>query len=111
MPSEPDALPPLAGIAPAGAMSEPRAVIALVIPGRLGLHARQAARVVEIARRYASTVTLVHAEVRASAKELLDVLYLAAPSGALLEVSAIGHDAEAAVDALATYLSSLGNDA
>ncbi len=88
-----------------------RASRALVIPGRAGLHARPAARIVEIARRYAARVTIVHADVTASANELLDVLYLAAPSGARVEVSAVGHDAVAAVDALTAFLASLGDDA
>ena len=88
-----------------------RASRALVIPGRAGLHARPAAKIVEIARRYAARVTIVHADLSASATELLDVLYLAAPSGALVEVTAVGHDAVAAVDALSTFLASLGDDA
>lgn len=83
----------------------------LVLPGRSGLHARPAAKVVEIARRYACEVTIVHGETTASAKDLLDVLYLAAPSGATVEVSARGFDALAAVEALALFLSSLGDDA
>lgn len=88
-----------------------RASRALVIPGRAGLHARPAAKIVEIARRYAARVTLIHADLTASATELLDVLYLAAPSGALLEVHAVGHDAVAAVEALTAYLASLEDDA
>lgn len=83
----------------------------VVLAGRAGLHARPAARVVEIARRYASAITLVHGEVVASAKDLLDVLYLAAPSGATLFIRAEGFDATQAVDALAVYLASLAEDA
>ena len=83
----------------------------LVLPGRSGLHARPAARVVEIAKRYASVVTLVHGETSASAKDLLDVLYLAAPAGATVVVSARGFDAVAAVESLGAYLTSLGDEA
>ncbi len=83
----------------------------LVLSGRNGLHARPAARVVEIAKRYAAAVTLVHGATSASAKDLLDVLYLAAPSGATLVIAAQGFDAVAAVESLGAYLSSLGDDA
>lgn len=103
---------PAAAVPPADPVSGAvRASRALVIPGRAGLHARPAAKVVEIARRYAARVTLVHAELSASATDLLDVLYLAAPAGARVEVIAVGHDAAAAVDALAAFLGSLGEDA
>lgn len=89
----------------------PTASRELVLAGRNGLHARPAAKVVEIARRYTASVTLVHGPTSASAKDLLDVLYLAAPYGATLVVSAEGFDAAAAVDALEAYLTSMGDDA
>ena len=104
--TSPSPLPP-----PASESSPSSAARELVLSGRSGLHARPAARVVEIARRYASVVTLVHGETSASAKDLLDVLYLAAPSGATITVSAQGFDAAAAVEALRLYLTSMGDDA
>ena len=82
----------------------------VVLPGKGGLHARPAARVVEIARRYASSITLVHGDVTASAKDLLDVLYLAAPSGVTLHVRAEGFDAAQAVEALSALLSTLSDE-
>ena len=82
----------------------------VVLSGKSGLHARPAAKVVEIARRYASSVTLVHGDVTASAKDLLDVLYLAAPSGVTLHVRAEGFDAAQAVEALSALLSTLSDE-
>ena len=75
-----------------------------------GLHARPAARVVETAKRFAARVTLTHQETHASAKDLMDLLYLAAPGGACLELTAEGDDATAAADAVEALLASLRDD-
>jgi phosphotransferase system HPr (HPr) family protein len=74
-----------------------------------GLHARPAARLVEIVKRFASTVTLSHAGNHASAKDLMDLLYLAAPGGARLDLVAEGADAAAAAEAVEAFLASLGD--
>ena len=103
--------PPVSNPPPPAPSPSVAATAELVLTGRSGLHARPAARVVEIARRYAAAVTLTHGATRASAKDLLDVLYLAAPFGAMLVIAAEGFDAAAAVEALATYLASMGDDA
>jgi phosphotransferase system HPr (HPr) family protein len=65
----------------------------------------------ETARRFRADVHLVHGVQRASAKELLDVLFLAAPAGTTLEVEAEGPDAEEACEAVAAFLAGLGADA
>jgi len=75
-----------------------------------GLHARPAARVVETARRFRARISLLHGATRASAKDLLDVLYLAAPHGTALVVEALGDDAEHAADALVALFSSLAEE-
>ena len=80
------------------------------MPGREGLHARPAARIVETARKYAAALTLVHGAERASAKDLMDVLYLAAPGGALLTLEGDGEDAEAAVLALESLFRAMGDE-
>ena len=74
-----------------------------------GLHARPAARLVETAKRFAATVTLSHAGNQASAKDLMDLLYLAAPGGARLELVAEGEDAASAANAIEALLASLGD--
>jgi phosphotransferase system HPr (HPr) family protein len=75
-----------------------------------GLHARPAARLVETAKKFRANVTLTHGGTQASAKDLMDLLYLAAPGGTFLELTAEGDDASAAADAVAALLASLGDD-
>ena len=71
------------------------------IVNRLGLHARAAARFVEIAQRYVADVTVANGEESVSGKSILGLMMLAAAEGTRLTVVATGPDAEAAVDALA----------
>jgi phosphotransferase system HPr (HPr) family protein len=76
-----------------------------------GLHARPAARIVETARRFRARVSLIHGDATVSAKDLLDVLYLAATHGTDLVVEAEGDDADAAATALADLFGSLRDEA
>ena len=78
------------------------------IPGREGLHARPAARVVETAKRFAATITFVHGAARASAKDLMDLLSLAASGGSVITVEAEGEDAESALRALEDLFRAMG---
>lgn len=76
-----------------------------------GLHARPAALLVQRARGFAADVALVLVSappgtgaepgMRVDAKNVLDVMFLAAPRGALLDLEASGADAAAAADAVA----------
>jgi phosphocarrier protein HPr len=75
-----------------------------------GLHARPAAKLVETAKRFQASVTLTHGATHASAKDLMDLLYLAAPGGTCLELVAEGEDATAAADAVEALLASLADD-
>jgi phosphotransferase system HPr (HPr) family protein len=79
-------------------------------PERQGLHARPAARVVETARRFRAEVVLEAGTARARAKDLLDVLALAAAGGAEITVVAVGDDAEEAVAALASLFAEMADD-
>ena len=74
----------------------------VVIANRLGLHARAAARLVNVARQYVSHVRLERPDTgkTADGKGILGVLLLTASRGTELVVSAEGSDAEAAVAAL-----------
>ena len=87
-----------------------RVELRVVVRGREGLHARPAARVVEAARKFSSEVTLVHGNVRASAKDLMDLLYLAAPGGSELRLEAEGPDAEEAARALEALFAAMGEE-
>ena len=74
----------------------------LLIQGRLGLHARAAAKLVRVASGFQSQVLLrrVEGNVTADAKSILSVLMLAASRGTQLQASAIGVDEEAAMAAI-----------
>ena len=69
-----------------------------------GLHARPAARFVQTASRFRSTVTITHGTREASAKSLLSLLGLVLREGSEIALRADGEDADAALAALTTEL-------
>jgi phosphoenolpyruvate-protein phosphotransferase (PTS system enzyme I) len=73
------------------------------VTGRLGLHARAAARLVRIANQFQSKLTLqrVDGDVQADAKSILSILMLAASRGTELRLISSGADEKVAVDAIA----------
>lgn len=85
-------------------MTERRAVVG----HPLGLHARVAAKLVQLTSRYQSEVALrradVEAAVEADARSILSLLFLAARHGSTLIVRANGPDEEAAVEGICEYL-------
>lgn len=68
----------------------------------LGLHARAAARLVKTAGKFQSSVTLVRADtgVKADAKSILSVLYIAASCGTELNILTDGQDETDAMETL-----------
>ena len=78
----------------------------LVIVNRLGLHARAAAKLVEQAQSFSSTITLgvtdkSAAKVdRVDGKSIMSVMLLAAGQGTEIELRADGDDAVDALDAI-----------
>lgn len=68
-----------------------------------GLHARPAARIVALLRRYDARVTLVLGERSAKADSTVALLALGAKSGDTVEAEASGTDADAALGALASF--------
>ena len=74
----------------------------LLIKGRLGLHARAAAKLVRVASGFQSQVVLRRAgsEVTADAKSILSVLMLAGSRGTELQARAEGVDEEVAMKAI-----------
>ncbi|QRK09774.1 HPr family phosphocarrier protein [Archangium violaceum] len=61
----------------------------------LGLHARAAAQLVQVANRYKSEVSLMCEGQKANAKSIMGVLMLAAAQGMQVTVTCKGEDAEA----------------
>lgn len=74
----------------------------LTIKGRLGLHARAAAKLVRLTTSFQSQVMLrrLDGDVTADAKSILSVLMLAANQGTELHASADGVDEEVAMNAI-----------
>ncbi len=70
----------------------------------LGLHARPAAQLVKLASKYTSEVTINRDGMPINAKSIMGVMMLAAEQGATVSISAVGADAEDAVNALAALV-------
>ena len=79
----------------------------IVVSNKLGLHARPAMQVVDLANQFAATITLFkpamdgEEAVEADGKSVMQVIILAATEGTPLRVDADGGDAQAAVDQIA----------
>jgi phosphocarrier protein len=71
-----------------------------VIVNALGLHARAAARFVQVASRYTSRILVEHGTVTADGKSILGLLALLARAGSRLTITAEGADEGEAMRAL-----------
>jgi phosphotransferase system HPr (HPr) family protein len=80
----------------------------VVIGHRLGLHARAAARLVQISSQYQSSIVLFRIDssntLEADARSILSILLLSAGFGSKLGVRAEGVDEEQAVETICEYL-------
>jgi phosphocarrier protein len=74
------------------------------IINRQGLHARACAKVVHLAAQFRCTVSLVRNGKRASARNILAVMLLAASMGATIRLEISGPDEVAAMDAIASLI-------
>jgi len=70
------------------------------IVNKLGLHARAAAKLTQVASAFASEVWLSRSGRRVNAKSIMGVMMLAAGKGTQVRLEAEGADAEAAIAAL-----------
>jgi phosphocarrier protein HPr len=66
----------------------------------LGLHARAATKLVQLAAKYPCEVVLSNAGQTANAKSVMGVLLLCGSKGTVVEVSAAGDKAQDCVDAI-----------
>jgi phosphocarrier protein HPr len=78
---------------------------------RLGLHARAAARLVQLSAQFQSTIVLLRAEpanaaspAEADARSILSILLLSAGYGTKISVRADGSDEDEAVNSICEYL-------
>jgi phosphocarrier protein HPr len=74
------------------------------IVNKLGLHARAAARLTELAGAYASEIWLSRNGRRVNAKSIMGVMMLAAGKGSRVLIEADGDDADAAIAALSALI-------
>jgi phosphocarrier protein HPr len=87
-----------------GAESEQVCEREFTVRAELGLHARPAGSLAQLAGRYQSEVTLSRGGEWVNGRSVLSILSLAAAAGTVLTVRAVGADAEQAVVALGKLL-------
>ena len=71
------------------------------IPNSLGLHARPAMQLVDLANRFDACLGITKDKQLVDAKSIMQVMTLAATQGTELTLSAIGSDASEALEAMA----------
>ncbi len=80
----------------------------VVIGHRLGLHARAAARLVQLSAKFQSTIVLFRSDannpVEADARSILSILLLSAGYGSTVGVRADGDDEDQAIASICEYL-------
>jgi len=80
----------------------------VVIGHRLGIHARAAARLVQLSSQYQSTIVLFRSDsantIEADARSILSILLLSAGFGSKVNVRAEGVDEDEALEAICEYL-------
>jgi len=79
----------------------------VTIQNKLGLHARAAAKLVQTAGRFDSSIELRNGDKRADAKSIMGIMMLAAPQGTELGLTAEGADEAQAVEAVSALIEDL----
>lgn len=72
----------------------------VIIINKLGLHARAAAKFVQVASGFACEINIKHGNREVSGKSIMGVMMLAVGKGAEFEIIAHGGDAKQALDTL-----------
>ena len=72
----------------------------VVIPNKLGLHARTSAKFVALANQFACDVTLKRDDLEVNGKSLMAILTLAASQGTTINIATQGAQASEALQAL-----------
>ena len=70
----------------------------------LGLHARAAARIVELDKQYKSQLFLERGDREADGSSILSILTLSCPKGTEIEARIVGEDSEAFMENLSQLL-------
>jgi phosphocarrier protein len=82
----------------------------LTIANKLGIHARPAALFVKTANRFACDIFVEKDGEKINGKSIMGLMMLAAGPGTTVVVSAIGPEAQAAVDAIAALVADKFNE-
>jgi phosphocarrier protein HPr len=72
----------------------------IVVSNKLGLHARAAAKLTQLAGQFSSEIFISKGAQRVNAKSIMGVMMLAAGIRTQIKVEAIGSDADQALDAI-----------
>ena len=72
----------------------------VTISNKLGLHARASAKFVRLAESFNATISVTKDQQTVNAKNIIEVMLLAATYGTVLELRAVGKDAALALAAL-----------
>ena len=91
-------------------MKETVAEKIVVIKNAQGLHARPAALFVQIANKYDCEIVISKGNVKVSGKSIMGIMMLEAGKGARVTITAIGDDAQTAVDELEKVIASNDED-
>lgn len=83
-----------------------RAASSFTIVNDLGLHARAATKLVQLASKYPCEVQVAHQGQTANAKSVMGVLLLCGSKGTVVEVSATGPRADECVQAIGELIAS-----
>jgi phosphocarrier protein HPr len=70
------------------------------IRNKLGLHARAAAKIVNVSNAYKASIFFEREGMEVNGKSLLSILNLACPKGSILSIKAEGPDADLAMEEL-----------
>lgn len=74
------------------------------IVNRLGLHARAAAQLVQLAGRFRADILVGKDDVEVNGKSIMGILMLAAPKGTTIRVAVSGEDETEAMEALGALI-------
>ena len=76
----------------------------MIMKNRQGLHMRLAAEVSRLVHQFDSEIMVIKSDGVASARSIFDLLILGVMHGDSFKLSAAGHDAEAALEAVHRFL-------
>ena len=72
----------------------------LQVLNKLGLHARAAAKLVFIANKFVSEITLVKDDKQADARSIMKILMLSASKDSIINITIVGKDEIQAMDSI-----------